>query len=86
MPDETGIDHHFDIRNFKGGVELVGFRGKKVLKDPSRHVTVKAAWMNEVDWAGLEIQRLGLFYICARKLSGSKAEEGVFSLPKPEDK
>lgn len=75
-----------DLSRFDGKVSLVGIWGQSVRKDPSRHVTVKSAWKEKVDWKSLGIGPLSFWRILLKKLSVSNAVEGVFNLPEQNEK
>ena len=86
MDATVGDEIRLDVSRFDGKVSLIGLWGRSVRKDPSRHVTIRAAWKDEVDWKALGIGPLSFWRILIKKLSASNAVEGVFSLPSQVDK
>ncbi len=80
------VDYHLDVSDFLGEVVVVGFYGNKVRKNSERHVTIRSRWKEEVDWMGLGIGPLSYWKLYLRKLASFSVEEGVFSLPEPNNK
>jgi hypothetical protein len=84
VPDKPSFN--LDISKFTGTVEIIGYGGPAVKKDPSRHVTVEHKWKSQVDWKSLGIGLASYWRVFLSKLSSFGAEQGVFSLPEPSSK
>lgn len=82
MPPIGEEAFQIDISGFLRMVEIIGRWGEAVRRDPERHVAIKAAWKEQVDWDALEIGPLGFWRHALKKLLYFNADEGVFTLPK----
>ena len=71
-----------DITGYLGEVSITGVGTSRLRLDPTRHVVVRADWLQTVDWQGLGLSPLSFWRIAAKKVAVEQSVEGVFSVPK----
>lgn len=75
-----------DIYDFYGNVNIIGIPLHRVKFNTERHVPLRKALLQNVNWEKLNLDTTCYWRLALRKIINSDAEEGIFSLPKKTQK
>lgn len=85
-PGDGVLEPTLDIARYTGQVSITGVATGGIVLDPTRHVVVPRALLDEVDWAGIGLSPTSFWRLTARKVAADGTPEGIVSIPARNDR